>query len=136
MQGVYAGHLGVGPAAPILRLTCPSGDAPTGCRMAGFGVNSFSLHWEALFCSLIWSVLMGGGEKLHDPTLSSLEHGVHAYYSSGSSHRRAKQSLFHVPDFCQIPAPKLSVCQVAEVCVLSQACSWAPKLQILDVYVG
>lgn len=57
---VCAGLLEEGPAALILRWTCPSGDASAGCREVELGVSSSGFHLVVLFCSLKLVSVDGG----------------------------------------------------------------------------
>jgi len=82
---------------------------------------------------------MGGG-KWHRPVLSPPDLGICTYHFLGSLHRRVNNLPSHVPGFHQIPAfilsvSELSACQMAQYsCVLSRACGWVSKLQILGTY--
>lgn len=110
---VCHGLLGLGPAALILRLTCPSGYATAGLRGVVLGLCSSSLHWMTRFCSLKWVSGDGGGQGMTSScSLSSPDQEIRAHHTLQKALPEKQSPLLCpqlLPDPClHLPALKLS----------------------------
>lgn len=117
--------------------TCPSKDAFAGCRGVGFGLSGSSLYWGCCVACRSSTVLVGGGGKWHHPGLSCQWRGTCAHWCSRNTNGKPNNLSSFIPGFRQTVALRLSVPGVlahsAPQCsyVLSLACVWDSKLQIL-----